>query len=248
MQDIEINGWVVCPKSNCLKKEGGKHRKIGKHELNVLLILVEQVGNVVATDELLQQGWPGKIVSKSSLTQAIRNLRVCLDDNGKEPYVIKTVNRVGYTLNCEYLKCVDFNRENLKKHDEVISKYKSRKLSIGILAISITFFIYSLSELNYFYSKSMDKEQDYYLVYENNNLTIYSDIENIDVLDISKEINSLLEKSRNKSKLYLLLSKAQSSLSIVTKDGTLENYLIIHDKSNRHEIEKEIFEKIEKEI
>ncbi|WP_257879140.1 winged helix-turn-helix domain-containing protein, partial [Vibrio parahaemolyticus] len=45
-----------------------------------------------------QEVWGERIVSASSITQAIAQIRLALGDNGKEQHYIKTVPKQGYML------------------------------------------------------------------------------------------------------------------------------------------------------
>jgi TolB-like protein/DNA-binding winged helix-turn-helix (wHTH) protein len=66
--------------------------------MRLLLCLAERPGEVVSTDELLNQVWSGVIVTPDSIYQAVASLRRLLDDDAKQPTYIATVPRLGYRL------------------------------------------------------------------------------------------------------------------------------------------------------
>ncbi|MES2858483.1 MAG: winged helix-turn-helix domain-containing protein [Pseudomonadota bacterium] len=58
--------------------------------------LFERAGHVVAKDELLQAGWPGRIVAENSLAKAISKLRHAIGDDAGT--LIRVVHGYGYRL------------------------------------------------------------------------------------------------------------------------------------------------------
>src|SRR5215831_11599600 len=63
---------------------------------SLLRYLVDRAGRVVSKQELLESLWPGVVVTDDSLTQAVRELRLALDD--RERILLRTVLRRGYRL------------------------------------------------------------------------------------------------------------------------------------------------------
>jgi DNA-binding winged helix-turn-helix (wHTH) protein/tetratricopeptide (TPR) repeat protein len=66
---------------------------------SLLRYLVDRAGRVVSKQELLQSLWPGVVVTDDSLTQAVRELRLALDD--RERVLLRTVLRRGYRLDAD---------------------------------------------------------------------------------------------------------------------------------------------------
>ncbi len=66
--------------------------------MRLLLCLAEHAGEVVSIDDLLNQVWPGVIVSSDSVYQAVASLRRLLGDDPKQPVYIATVPRLGYRM------------------------------------------------------------------------------------------------------------------------------------------------------
>ncbi|MFM8394585.1 MAG: winged helix-turn-helix domain-containing protein [Acidobacteriota bacterium] len=64
--------------------------------LELLLLLVENAGQVVKKEEIFSKVWPDQILEESNLTQNIYMLRRLLEDNPKDPRYILTVPGAGY--------------------------------------------------------------------------------------------------------------------------------------------------------
>ncbi len=69
-------------------------------EFSILLVLCQNLGNVVKTEDLFMQVWQEKYFEKDNNTIMvhIRHLREKMNDTGKNPKFIKTVWGVGYKI------------------------------------------------------------------------------------------------------------------------------------------------------
>lgn len=66
--------------------------------MSVFVVLVENAGTVVSTEELLEKAWPDRVVGRDSLSTAIYGLRKLLHDDATAPSYIRTEARRGYRL------------------------------------------------------------------------------------------------------------------------------------------------------
>ena len=66
--------------------------------MRLLVCLAEHAGEVVSIDDLLNQAWPGVIVTSDSVYQAVASLRRALGDDPRRPTYIATVPRLGYRM------------------------------------------------------------------------------------------------------------------------------------------------------
>lgn len=66
--------------------------------MRLLLCLADRAGEVVSTDDLLNQVWSGVTVTQDSVYQAVASLRRVLGDDPKQPTYIATVPRLGYRM------------------------------------------------------------------------------------------------------------------------------------------------------
>ena len=74
---------------------------------DVLAYLVENAGQLVTQDELIDAVWPDTIVGDSSLKSCIRQIRQALGDPARQPRFIETVHRRGYRFIASIAKCDD---------------------------------------------------------------------------------------------------------------------------------------------
>ena len=68
---------------------------LDRSSYDVLLALLRHAGEVVTKDELLEAGWPGRVVSENSLAKAVGRLRQALGADGR---AIRAVHGYGYRL------------------------------------------------------------------------------------------------------------------------------------------------------
>ncbi|HHX8467200.1 TPA: winged helix-turn-helix domain-containing protein [Vibrio diabolicus] len=159
-----------------------KSKKLKSTESKVLELLLLNQGNVVTKECILQEVWGERIVSASSITQSIAQIRLALGDNGKEQHYIKTVPKQGYMLVADRITFSQLNlsagdsnvtidvNEN-SKQNKLQSKRSSLKavklpslnmliqgvltacLSIGIISISYWLLTF------YFHSQSITTKQ-----------------------------------------------------------------------------------------
>lgn len=78
---------------------------LDRSSYDLLLCLVDHVGQTVAKDALLRAGWPGRVVSENSLAKAIGRLRVALGDADGE--WLRVVHGYGYRLTAPVELLVD---------------------------------------------------------------------------------------------------------------------------------------------
>ena len=75
---------------------GGEMLSLPPKAVETLLVLVEQAGQVVTRDELLERVWPGSFVEPNNLAQQVSMVRDALEDRGHRPRYVETVSRRGY--------------------------------------------------------------------------------------------------------------------------------------------------------
>lgn len=69
--------------------------ELDRSSYDVLLALLRHAGEVVTKDELLEVGWPGRVVSENSLAKAVSRLRRAL---GEDAAALRAVHGYGYRL------------------------------------------------------------------------------------------------------------------------------------------------------
>ena len=73
----------------------GVRMDLDRSSYDVLLALLRHAGEVVTKDELLEAGWPGRVVSENSLAKAVSRLRQAL---GADAESLRSVHGYGYRL------------------------------------------------------------------------------------------------------------------------------------------------------
>jgi transcriptional activator of cad operon len=94
---LRIGAWRVNPASGQISREGETVR-VEARAMRLLQCLADRAGETVSIDDLLEQVWPGVIVTPDSVYQAITSLRRLLGDDPKQPTYIATVPRLGYRM------------------------------------------------------------------------------------------------------------------------------------------------------
>ena len=61
----------------------GQRIDLDRSSYDVLLTLLRHAGEVVTKDELLEAGWPGRVVSENSLAKAVSRLRQALGEDAR---------------------------------------------------------------------------------------------------------------------------------------------------------------------
>ncbi len=79
----------------------GRDQVLDRSSHEILRYLLDRAGEVITKDELLEAGWPGRVVSENSLAKAVSRLRLALGEQGG---AIRAVHGYGYRL----VAAVDF--------------------------------------------------------------------------------------------------------------------------------------------
>lgn len=96
-QQLLIGEWLVEPALDQISR-ADRIVKLEPRTMRLLLRLAEHPGQVVKSQQLLDDVWPGVVVGPASLYQAISQLRKLLDDVDTAPTYIANVPRKGYRL------------------------------------------------------------------------------------------------------------------------------------------------------
>ncbi|WP_455884617.1 ATP-binding protein [Pseudomonas spelaei] len=78
--------------------EAGRPLRLGKRAVDILLILLEQAGNVVSKQELIARVWPKSVVEDGNLRVHMAALRKALGDGQAGQRYIVTVAQRGYSF------------------------------------------------------------------------------------------------------------------------------------------------------
>lgn len=95
MLAYRFGDWLIEPHLNRLTA-GGRQRKLPPKAMDLLVCLLNEPGDVVSTEELLQRAWPGQVVEDNGVQQRIWMIRKCLGDDARNPTYIQSVAKRGY--------------------------------------------------------------------------------------------------------------------------------------------------------
>lgn len=101
---FDRNGLTVDTTSGIVKKDG-KEIFLSALEYRLLLIFINNPGNIITRERLLDELWDaaGEFVNNNTLTVYIKRLREKIEDNPAEPQMILTVHGMGYRLGGSYV-------------------------------------------------------------------------------------------------------------------------------------------------
>src|SRR5215471_16936839 len=94
-----FGSFELDPAAGELRKRGRKIR-VPEQAIQILTMLVERPGEIIAREEIRGRLWPnGTLVEfEHSINEAIKKLRLALEDSAAEPRYIETVKRRGYRI------------------------------------------------------------------------------------------------------------------------------------------------------
>ena len=92
---FQVAGCRVEPATLRVIRADGEIRLESK-AMQVLVYLVERIGEVVTRNELEEHLWPGRFVTDDAVTSAVGKLRRAFGDDARQPQVIETVPKIGY--------------------------------------------------------------------------------------------------------------------------------------------------------
>jgi DNA-binding winged helix-turn-helix (wHTH) protein len=91
-------GFELDPHAGELRKDDGTKIRLQEQPLQILRILLEQPGRIIAREELRQKIWPSDtfVDFDHGINNAIKRLREALGDTADTPRYIETLPRRGY--------------------------------------------------------------------------------------------------------------------------------------------------------
>src|SRR4051794_32189139 len=102
-QVYEFDGFRVDPVRRRLLK-GGEQVSLTPKAFSILIVLLENRGEVVEKEELIRRIWPDTFVTEANLTQNISSLRKALGERANDHRYVVTVPGRGYSFVAEVLE------------------------------------------------------------------------------------------------------------------------------------------------
>ncbi|WP_240222842.1 winged helix-turn-helix domain-containing protein [Rheinheimera hassiensis] len=87
--------WQVEPAANTLRR-GKQLNQLEPKAMDVLLLLCQHSGEVLSSDDIVSQCWPGTETGDNPLHKTITQLRKALGDSATAPQYIETIRKRGY--------------------------------------------------------------------------------------------------------------------------------------------------------
>ena len=94
---LRIDGCEIdCDRRRILRQ--GAEQPLPRKAFDLLLVLLDKRPKVVTKEALIKRVWPDAFVADANLAILIGDVRAALGDDAKEPRMIKTHHRVGYSF------------------------------------------------------------------------------------------------------------------------------------------------------
>ncbi len=94
---LVIAGWHLHENRHLLERDGDSV-KLEPKTTQLLAYLARRAGEPLSRRKLLDEVWPGVIVSDEALSNAINKIRRAFNDDRQNPAVIETIPKMGYRL------------------------------------------------------------------------------------------------------------------------------------------------------
>ena len=115
---------------------------------DILLLLIENKGHVVAKDELLDEVWPDTIVEEANVAKSVSLLRKVLSEDGFDGQFIETIPTRGYRFIAPVREFKSEKPVQAEKPGESIPP-KSSKITIGMVATLLLVAVMSIGAWYY---------------------------------------------------------------------------------------------------
>jgi DNA-binding winged helix-turn-helix (wHTH) protein/Tfp pilus assembly protein PilF len=94
----QIGEWTAEPSTGLLRHRDGREERLEPRLADLLLLLADRPGEVIAREDILAAIWTGLVVDEDTLARAVSRLRRALGDDAKAPAYIETIPKRGYRL------------------------------------------------------------------------------------------------------------------------------------------------------
>lgn len=98
--DFVMGEWTVCPGRNRLVR-GEQEERLEPRVMDLLVYLAERPGQVVSSEQIVDEVWSCHVVARSALSRSLALLRKALGDDARDPRYLETIPKRGYRLVAE---------------------------------------------------------------------------------------------------------------------------------------------------
>ena len=103
----------------------------------LLLCLIENRGQPVSREQLLESVWPDSVVGDEALSNAVNKLRRALEDNRQDPAIIETLPKIGYRLIAPVVECEGESAGDGEILPVRGSKARDKGLTVTVVALLV---------------------------------------------------------------------------------------------------------------
>ena len=96
-----LSNQILIDSDHFLIQKNGGSVPVEPKVFDLIVYLIERRHKMVSREELLTNLWPDLNISDASLGNAIKGARKCLEDDGKNQHIIKTIHSRGYQFVAE---------------------------------------------------------------------------------------------------------------------------------------------------
>ncbi|NRF27955.1 winged helix-turn-helix domain-containing protein [Vibrio coralliilyticus] len=197
-----------------------KDINIGHQDFLVLQFLCKNVGLVLTKEEILDAAWKNKVVGENSLAQSIRNIRKCLDDDGKTQYYIKTIAGKGYIIP-DSVVSVDMGGEFNKSNNN------QALIVIGFLVMfSIPFTLIVNLLLFLMNENSYDIER-----YDKNEIIVFYENDIYNANQVEDFLSKISIDDNQYKRIYFYMTRKSVSMTVIKKKNEFHNYVFLWNSS-----------------
>jgi TolB-like protein/DNA-binding winged helix-turn-helix (wHTH) protein/Tfp pilus assembly protein PilF len=131
-----INGLRLDEKCHCLfQVENVVH--LEPKIIQLLAYLAARSGKPISREQILEEVWPGSIVSDESLTNAVNKIRKAFGDSSQNPQVVETIPKMGYRLVAKVsIEAVPTETSNIKRGKPWVIVVLVALVITGLLIVS----------------------------------------------------------------------------------------------------------------
>jgi len=142
-QKYQLGRWIVCPTTNTFQ-DNNEQKSIDNKSMQVLLFLIQNSGQNVTKEQIIEHVWKETVVNEEILSVAISKIRKALGDKARQPSYIKTIPNVGYCLITDAQPLVESTQPQEAPIDTLILQTNNHKpYLIGgmILLLAVIFIV-----------------------------------------------------------------------------------------------------------
>ena len=129
---LDTNRFEISKRGNALRTE--------PQVVELLTYLVRNRDRVVSRESMIEAVWKGRVVSDTAISQAIKNARKALGDDGRQQKFIRTIHKKGFSFVAQVEEsaadAVDTESLTSVRYDRAAARGRGARLSIGVLGFS----------------------------------------------------------------------------------------------------------------